>query len=384
MTIDIPTVSAFIGIIVGLGYLFNYLEKTVRDTAREELALWFKRVGNRSFSDALSSCNRSFLHIFDRLYSRGQSTLSRSAWLWLIGMFIVSCTVVPFSGLVGLSSPSLQSVLLLGAVTGSIYAALYLLGVGQQRPALAIEHFLGPVLLLVVFPASLMVFERIFQLPNNAREGLWFFVYVVALVNLIHVTPTATLQFLMWRNKISPFRGILTSLVAMLLIGLFNRNMVASFISDLSLYGWSIFGYVMLNICVDSFSLLETRFVLRVASRGSVLRFAGVVLLDIVASATLFLAIPIASGNLGVFVQAILFKGPRPWIGILFWSSFSTSAFFYLYLLSAGALAALQAFAKGFLRLDRFLPVSERPFRCLGLVAMVITTLIFVVLSCIL
>lgn len=391
MTVNSQSVSALVGILGVLLMLSESLEKTVRDSAREELVLWFKRVGNRSFSDALSSCNTLFVRLFDHIYFRGEYTVSRYVWVWLTGMFIVSGTIVPFSRLIGLSYPSLQSVLALGAITGCVYSLDYYIFVQLFQKRLSLQQLfqrrlslvwiVAWLLSLIVYSASIFIFNKIHQTPYPASPFSPFAVY-------LPLVKAPVLLGAFWLRdtpiRVSPFRAMLTSLGAMVVIGLLRWDTVRALMSDINLLGWSIAGYVLLNVCVDSFSLLETRLVLKLASRGSCLRFFGVVILDVLASATIFLAIPVASGNLGTFLDAIVFKGPHPWIGILFWSSFSTSFLFYLYLLSAGVLAGLQAFVRGFLRLDRFLPISEKPFRCLGLVAMVITTLMFVALFCIL
>ena len=377
MTLDFQSVSAFVGILIGLGYLFEYLEKTVRDNAREDLVNWLNRVGKRSFSDALSSCSRMFLRTFDHIYARRESTFASDVWFWLTSMFVVSLTMVPFCRLFGLQALSFPIVLALGAITGFW---LSLIPIPPKTMRWLPVGLRAGLLCILVVPFRILVL-KVHQQPFFSLRELYFYGYVGLLLASAGLLFFRLRSVLMW---VSPFRAMLTSIAVMLLIGLLKWDMVRAFTADINLYGWSIAGYLLLNVCVDSFSLLETRFVLKLASLGSFVRFFGVIIFDILASATIFLAIPIASGNFGVFLEAILFQGDRPWIGILFWSSFSTSVFFYLYLVSAGALAALQAFVKGFLRLDHFLPISEKPFRCLGLVAMVITTLIFLVLCCIL
>jgi hypothetical protein len=104
-----------------------------------------------------------------------------------------------------------------------------------------------------------------------------------------------------------------------------------------------------LNILADAFSMIETYYILVLAAvalayfRGVklLLVLVGIVLLDLAASSITFLAIPLCSRSWDVF-PAIVFQPPRPWIGILFWASLSTSAIFYLFLLSSIAVTAVE------------------------------------------
>ena len=389
MKIDIPSASALIGILIGIGYISKYLEETIRDNVREEFVFWLKRTGNRSFSDGLSACNILFLNIFDHIFLKGPSAYSGYLWLWIAGMFVSSVTLNLYYRLVGLDPVNLQHILLQGALIGCVFAVIpyvpyaeilreNILGkktkkinVSLPMRSVLIRYFLvisGGLLVGVVIPKGAVPFWEL----SIIWGGYFMLLSFIAVVVFVCC-------YISFKN-FSPFRAIMMSLIVMLLIGLFKSDMVQSLLLDINQFGWSILGYLLLNVCVDSFSLLETRYIITLTSRGTFIRFLVVVILDILASATIFLAIPILSGNLHVFIEAISFQGNHPWIGILFWSSFSTSIFFYLYLASAGVLAISCAVVKGIHSLNRFLPIWEKPFRCLGLVAMMITMFSFLIL----
>ena len=75
----------------------------------------------------------------------------------------------------------------------------------------------------------------------------------------------------------------------------------------------------------------------------------GLLVLDLILSAAIFLVLPLVLWEIPDFLQAIRFQGPRPCLGILFWSTFSTSVVFYLFVASsllARPLAHLPQFGK--------------------------------------
>lgn len=113
---------------------------------------------------------------------------------------------------------------------------------------------------------------------------------------------------------ISPLRAMLTSLIAIVIISLLQPQAALSFIPDLKHVGLPLLGIVLLNLFADSLSLIETRIVLRMAITGSIAKFHILLLVDIFASAFIFLIIPFSTGNIQIFLDAIFFSGDRPWV----------------------------------------------------------------------
>lgn len=177
--------------------------------------------------------------------------------------------------------------------------------------------------------------------------------------------------------KISPIRTIITSLIAIGLLTLLFKEAAYSFIADFEQFGWLVLIYLFLNIFADSFSILETHYVLQVASLGTPKRFPGILTLDLLASGFIFLIIPLMAGNLNIFLAAIWFKGDSPWLGILFWSTFSTSACFYLYLISFYVLATLHRYS---IIDEKHLPITTKPFWSLGFVMMITFTIAYIII----
>lgn len=150
---------------------------------------------------------------------------------------------------------------------------------------------------------------------------------------------------------ISPIRSILSSLIGIILITaivflFFEKDIIYYIIKDFHQLGWILTVYIFLNIFADSFSMLETYFVLKLASYGKPERFPILLFFDFLASGILFLTIPLITGNFNIFYDAIFLKGEIPWLGILFWSTFLTSISFYLYIISIGVLFVFYKYSK--------------------------------------
>lgn len=176
--------------------------------------------------------------------------------------------------------------------------------------------------------------------------------------------------------EISPIRTIITSLIAIGLLTLLFDEAAYSFIADFEQFGWIVLIYLFLNIFADSFSILETHYVLQIASSGTPKRYLALLALDLLASGFIFLIIPLMTGNLNIFLDAIWFKGDSPWLGILFLSTFATSACFYLYLISFYVLATLHRYS---IIDEKHLPTTTKPFWSLGVVAIIIVTIAFII-----
>lgn len=93
--------------------------------------------------------------------------------------------------------------------------------------------------------------------------------------------------------------------------------------------------FLALNVIADSFSIIETHWILRkLGKQKGPMGIISLVATDLVFSGAIYLALPLATRSYNV-LPAILFRGPDPWLGILFWSTFSTSIMFYLFVLGA-------------------------------------------------
>ena len=172
---------------------------------------------------------------------------------------------------------------------------------------------------------------------------------------------------------ISPIRTFETSLVFFLMISSLNIEVIDSFISVFHTIGWIILFYGLLNVFADSFSILETYYILnKISDSRKAKDFIVLLIIDFFASAFIFLVIPLITGNLNVFFDAIWFKGESPWLGILFWTTFSTSISLYLYILSIIILAAIYRYS----RIDeKYIPITRKPIYALTLIVIIIVSI---------
>lgn len=159
--------------------------------------------------------------------------------------------------------------------------------------------------------------------------------------------------------EISPFILVLSSFFAILLFSLYKKDLIISFIIDRQQFFNHFAPFIFLNILADSLSIVETRYMLSKAVSGSQKRLFFFLFLDFLLSSFIYLIIPILSGNLNVYLDAIFFKGEMPWVGIFYWSSLFTSLFLYLYVLSFFILNL-------FYKLSNFEFLVEHPSESLG------------------
>ena len=108
---------------------------------------------------------------------------------------------------------------------------------------------------------------------------------------------------------------------------------------------------MLLNVFADWVSLIETRWILEKAQRCSNWVVAVLLVVDLVLSGLIFMAIPLILGDASDFFDAARFQGDRPWFGILFWTTFSTSVLFFSFVVTVP-----------FLRVSHLLVRSLRSF----------------------
>ena len=136
--------------------------------------------------------------------------------------------------------------------------------------------------------------------------------------------------------------------------------------------------FVAFNVFADGVSLLETRWVLHRGTTASLGMLFGLVILDLVASAVIYLMLPtILWPQILEFWDAVRFQGERPWLGILFWTTFSTSFLFYLFVVAALLVRPLAAELSLFGWLSTPFGLEAHPIRCLAVAMAVVVTLGF-------
>jgi hypothetical protein len=100
--------------------------------------------------------------------------------------------------------------------------------------------------------------------------------------------------------------------------------------------------------------------------------------LDFVLSGVIYLVLPLALWpQILEFWDAWRFQGEQPWLGLLFWTTFSTSFVFYAFVLAALLVRPLRAVAIGFGWIGKLFKLEEHPVRCLSVAMALVVTVIF-------
>jgi len=135
---------------------------------------------------------------------------------------------------------------------------------------------------------------------------------------------------------------------------------------------------VAFNVFADGVSLWETRWVLEKGPTAKIPTLLGLLVLDFLLSGIIYLALPLALWpQILDFWDAVRFQGEQPWLGLLFWTTFSTSFIFYAFVVAALIMRPLWALAVGFGRLGNIFNLEEHPVRCLSVAMALVVTAVF-------
>lgn len=182
-------------------------------------------------------------------------------------------------------------------------------------------------------------------------------------------------------TQISLLRLIISFIITFVIMVLIVKDVSSEYMKLIYEGNFALLWLLFLNLFSDSFSVHETRWVLR-KTQNSSSKLLGIWLLgDIIFSAILFLIVPLISLTPSNCLQAIIFKGNQPYLGILFWSTFSTSIMFYLFMTITGVMTIFYKPLKWTLGVLLRLNIEKYPIFSLGLVAMMLTPIGFLIES---
>lgn len=404
--------GALVAAVLGIGRAASEL---LTEDAKRDLGQWLGASVNRSPKDWVQDTNRAFVRGFDRLYG-GQLTsdiaeatdfrnLYRSSqpyalrvhfWLGMFaGVALITTARVGYFG-TGASPPSNGNLLLAALAVGITFSSYGLLllpspnWVFQRRRnlglvtvgvtaivvkwVLAVALWLGPFAAAAYF--SVLGREEHIQIWRIAATSSAVLVIGVAALLLFGIVSPVITSRIRWTSPtdlVSPPRVILASLFFLVVVGFIRQDAARSFFDAIGTEGLAVFGFVAFNVFADVFSLLETRWVLNRSANAGVFGLGGWLLLDLLVSAVIFLFIPLVLWETSIFGEALLLRGDNAWLGILFWTTFSTSVMFYLFVLSALVIRPLA----WLLQAGRHFDVENKPVGSLTLAAVVVITIAF-------
>lgn len=372
--------------------LINYLEELDQKLNNGIISM-LKTFPNMSNFDMIRKSNQIFLQLFDKLYVTNPEK-NFYIWFWIFFSTIFTIVVGLKYQFDNIVVPPLDKLLLFSLILPTISVLFMkvvnfwmILKMGYLQLLMYFQAISQGILLFVLISQNekFCFLIRFFSLEITSNQINSIVVIFFTGSLLLIIFTYFSFDKFSFLVKISPIRAILSSLIAMTIVALFspffNEEIAQSFISDFDSIGITILAYIFLNIFADSISLWETSFILRLAATGSMSKFFSMIIFDILISALIFLAIPWSTGNLHVFLEAIKFQGEVPWLGILFWSTFFTSVIFYFFVLSVCLLIIAQRISCYYVRLDGVLPIMDKPIKSLGVVAIVLITIIFMILT---
>ena len=328
--------AGVIGLIFGFGALLHGLLKNEKDDEQLAIGGWLKEKVERDPAAWVQSTNRAFLRLFDRLFSARGTPLERGVWagLLLTPVYIFLIRMLDlFSENIDLSTPELLLMAMLIAIVSVIVSA----GISVRASVIGIIGFIGMT------------------------------------IGFVTVSSRDSVNVAAFQSSVHPLKALVSSLLFIVIVGLIRLDDAKSFADAINSDGLIILTFVAFNMFADGVSLVETRWVLQLGVKATVVKLLVLLALDLVLSAIIFLVLPTILWEVPSFMEAAMFRGDRPWLGILFWSTCSTSAVFYLFVIASLLVRPLSHVPK----LGRRMHVDTRPVLALSFAMAVAVTFLF-------
>ena len=342
-----------------------------RPKFKNEIVTTIKKFSSANIQEIVINSNRIFINIFKLIFE--VESIDRNQqyrWMWLICSFSISLFTGLFLYLSKMIIPLENLLAYLLIIPSGFVFMLFIIKEYLKRMSLL---FFLIWYITFVFFIVITIFLLGFNLLNINFNLLITIILVITGSMMIGILFFICLKI--WGRSflyISPPRVIFTSILLMTIIAFIKKDITQTFFYDLNQIGLILLAYLFLNILADSISLCETNFILRLAVKGTTKRFVFLGLIDLILTTFIFLAIPLSTGNLDTFLESMLFKGDNPWLGILFWSTFSTSIIFWAFLLAIFGQIVAQKVLGYYIKLNKILPIEEKPFTCLYFIDIVI------------
>jgi hypothetical protein len=288
-----------------IGLIYGAANLLQKDGALRQSAIgWIRQTLTASSpNDWTGATNRAFLKLFDRIYGGSGGLVERMTWIGLISSLLVWLV--------------LRRLLLLpGAEITLDTTTLLLIAIG------------------LAFLLSILSVRYLEQTGDSAIVSAT----IIGVVSVIGFIMGFVSVSVIGRRHlpIHPRKALASSLIFLGVVSLIRFGDAVSFFQAATV-SWSsltLLAFVALNLFADAISLLETRWVLQRGADAGVIKLLGLLVLDLILSAAIFLFLPLVLWEIPAFAEAILFHGDRAWLGILFWSTFATSVLFYLFVIS--------------------------------------------------
>lgn len=145
-----------------------------------------------------------------------------------------------------------------------------------------------------------------------------------------------------------------------------------------------------LNFIPDYISLFQTRLILKYIEHAGIRWLSVLLVLDLIITGLIFalglgIFIILAGVNVDIYLSIlsdmIQFRslGNRPPVGILFYSTFFTSVWLYLFLAASISVKFLHSMGRIGNWIITIIEVEKKPFQSMGLIIILLTTLAFII-----
>ena len=327
----------------------------------------------------------AFLSVFDGLFigsAVGQRSLSFEKTLW-VGVILAPAIVFILrfgTWIVGRSQPSKLDLLLFAISISFVYSIILWVWLNIPRRMKSFDVFPAAIFValpLVGLPALFVGLGVVDSLPiwrlAVIAMGVLYInglVWIVAVLVAPFQQRDAFGQF-----PINLWKVIVASAFFMAVVSLIRWDAATSFFDVVDADGLVALTFIAYSIFADGISLIKTRWLLQRVVKARVGTLFWVLAVDLVLSAGIFV-LPTTMWELPTFWDAVVFRGDRPWLGILFWTTLSTSALFYLFAFAAALAGPFSRAARGLrLRLD----AESQPVPALTASAVVCVTIAFLI-----
>ncbi|MCK4798941.1 MAG: hypothetical protein KAT05_16315, partial [Spirochaetes bacterium] len=199
-------------------------------------------------------------------------------------------------------------------------------------------------------------------------------------------------KHLTWRCiLISSISSIIAVFVMFIVWGLLSPRLFIEIVKYKPDIIVSVFsGCLLLNLVPDYISLLETRWIMNNVADVKIRVLSKIIILDAIITGFIFSSffsiIFLISGSsidkvFNILNQMILFieTDVPPPVGILFYSTYFTSVWFYLFMISSIGAKVIYSFGHFGNTIMDFFGVQKTPFQSMGTIIMILVTVGFVI-----
>lgn len=376
----------FTGTIVTIGAAADaWLVKDVRTKLSATLQTRFSTSPAKWFH----SVEETFSTIFDYFYSWRNPNLDKIIWRGILFTYVGLILARIVLWILSIPVPKMEMILVIAFVSAIGVTMLLQVDFGvllrkevpnniPLRRLIRDKHFISSVVLASLsaslFSAAIIMTAHgvgiTFKNVSAIAFGTGLAVPAVAIISRVRDD---------W-IPVSPLRAIASSLFFIGLLAFLFPSAAHSFVPELKQTGPLLLVTVAFNVFGDALSLVETRWVLRLARGLPLLGILGVIVMDVILSGVIYLVLPgISNVNWNNLISAIQLRGPEPWMGILFWSTFLTSILFYLFVMSILLLRIIASLAPVFNKLNQWFAIYRHPIRLVTIAMVIIETIAFAV-----